>query len=406
MEKADFYREARYDIPGPLNGIRVLELTTSWAGPMCACLMADLGADVIKVEAPDGEVTRKLAPFFAPRIGYLYATVNRNKRSLTLDLHEPEAREIYLKIAARSDVVVQNFRPGTLDRWGIGYEDVRRVKPDIVYVSISGFGQWGPDHDRAAYDPLAEAESGFMSLNGSPDGPPVKAANYLCDDLSGLHGALSALAALRHRDQTGEGQHIDVALLDAMLFQSNGMLTLGAIGYPLQRNGNRSNFTSPSEVFRCKDGSVYLYVLLDTHWRKVAALMGRPEVGTDPHYATAVARVAHHGEVEAMVAEWMAERTAKEVLADFAREGVPAAPVRTYPEAACDPHVLARDMLHETAHEGGMTVPITAPAAKFSRTPLRIRNSAPALGAHNDEILAGVGIDAEARARLRSSKLI
>lgn len=192
MDKADFYREARKDLSGPLAGVRVVDFTTSWAGPMCACILADLGAEVIKVEAPEGEVSRRLPPFLTGKPGevsFANATVNRNKRNLTLDLGRPEGREIFLKLAASADVVVQNFRPGTVDKWGIGYADVRRVKPDIVYVSITGFGQFGPTHDRVCYDPLAQAAGGFVSLNGTVDGPPVKAATYLCDDLAGLHGA-------------------------------------------------------------------------------------------------------------------------------------------------------------------------------------------------------------------------
>ncbi len=406
MDEADFWREARRDLSGPLAGVRVLEATTSWAGPMCGCLLADLGADVIKVEEPSGEVTRRLPPFVTGRISYLYATVNRNKRSLTLDLRQPEGREIFLRLAERSDIVVENFRPGTLARWGVGYADVRRVKPDIVYVSISGFGQWGPGHDRPGYDPIVEAECGFMARNGEVDGQPMRCATYIGDDVAGLHGALAALAALRHRDATGEGQHLDVALMDTLLFQSNGMLTLGAMGLEPPRMGNESHYAAPVGVYRCRDGAVFFAVLLDAHWRRLARVMGREEVGADPDYATQADRVKHRGEVNAMVSEWMAQRTAAEVLEICTREGIPAGPVRTYGEAARDPHVIEREMLRLAVQENGETVPLTAPPAKFSRTPLAIRAGAPALGAHNDEILAELGLDAAARRRLRESKII
>src|SRR5215469_15746204 len=181
MEKADFYRDARQDLPGPLAGIRVLEATTSWAGPMCGCVLADLGADVIKVEDPAGEVGRRIPPFLpgATRpISFLQATVNRNKRSLTLDLRTPQGREIFLKLTRQADIVLQNFPPGTFDRWEVGYAACREVKPDIIYVSISGFGQFGPIHDRVGYDPLAQAMSGFMSLNGPVEGGPSKAPTF------------------------------------------------------------------------------------------------------------------------------------------------------------------------------------------------------------------------------------
>ena len=173
MDKSEFYREARTDLTGPLAGMRVLEATTTWAGPMCACLLADFGADVIKVELPGGEVIRRMPPFLPglePPVSGGHATVNRNKRSLSLDLRTAEGQEIFRTIAARSDIVVENFRPGTLASWGIGYEGIRQVKPDIIYISISGFGQFGPDHERAGYDPLAQAASGFLALNGEKDG--------------------------------------------------------------------------------------------------------------------------------------------------------------------------------------------------------------------------------------------
>jgi formyl-CoA transferase len=409
MDKSQFYRNARNDLTGPLHGIRVLEATTSWAGPMCGCLLADLGADVIKVEAIDGEVGRKVPPWLTGednRVSFLHATVNRNKRSLTLDLRHPDGRDIFLRLAARSDIVLQNFRPGTFDKWGIGYEHCRAVNPDIIYVSISGYGQFGPDHDRVGYDPIAEAASGFMSLNGSPDGPPVRCATYLCDDLAGLHGALSAVAALRHRDLTGEGNHIDVSLLDSVLFQSNGLLTLGAIGHPLRRMGNDSMFTAPIEVFRCRDGEVFLGVLLDSHWRVLARLMGHAELGEHPDFATAAGRVAHRAESNRLVAEWCDGRPIDDVIAACVEAGIPASPVRSYADAARDPHVRERDMLQDIAQEDGRSVPITGPAAKFSRTPTRVRTRAAKLGEHTDEILADLGLDSAARRRLRDNKVI
>ncbi len=409
MEKADFYREARRDLTGPLHGARVLDVTTSWAGPMCACILGDLGADVIKIEAREGEVTRRLPPFLPgtnPPLSFAHATVNRNKRDLTLDMRTAEGRDILMKLAARADVMVQNFRAGTMARWGLGYDNVRKIKPDIVYVSISGWGQWGPDHDRVGYDPMAQAAGGFISLNGVADGPAVKAPTYLCDDLAGLHGALGALAALRHRDRTGEGQHVDVALLDAMLFQSNGYPTLGAMGIPMERWGNEFPFSVPTNLYHCRDGMVILGTLLDTHWRVLAKMLGRPELGEDPEYATLAGRSKHRAECNAMVARWCAGLTVAEAVAECARNSIPCAPVRSYAQAARDPHVLARDMMQDTPQEGGAVVPITGPAAKFSRTPTRVRIGAPGLGAHTDDILEEIGIAAAARKRLREKKVI
>ncbi|MDO8434146.1 MAG: CoA transferase [Candidatus Binatus sp.] len=409
MKKADFYRNARHDLTGPLEGIRVIDATTSWAGPMCACMLADLGADVIKVEAREGEVSRRIPPFLPGHdtpVGFAQASVNRNKRSLTLDLRHPEGREIFLKLTKRSDIIVQNFRPGTFDKWGIGYEDARAVKPDIIYISISGYGQFGPIHDRVAYDPLAQAMSGFISMNGTADGPPVKAPTWICDDLGGLHGAIGALSALRHRDRTGEGQHVDVAMLDAMLFQSNGFLTLAALGLEPKRMGNEFSFSIPSNVYRCRDGHVLAGVLLDTHWKVVARMAGRPDLAENPDYATIPGRMKNRAECDAMLAAWCAARTVDEAVEECAKLGIACAKVRTYTEAARDPNTLERDMLQEVAQEDGKLAPITGPAAKFSRTPTRVRSGAPRLGAHTDEVLEELGIDAKSRERLRSSGVI
>jgi crotonobetainyl-CoA:carnitine CoA-transferase CaiB-like acyl-CoA transferase len=376
---------------------------------MCGCLLADFGADVIKVEDPRGEIARRSPPFLPgtdPPLSFMHVTVNRNKRSLSLDLHRPEGRDVFLRLAARSDVLVENFRPGTMARWGLGYAEVCRVRPDVIYVSISGYGQWGPLADRVGYDPLAQAASGFLSLNGSPDGEPVKAPTFLADDLAGLHGALAALAALRHREATGEGQHIDVSLLDSMLFQSTGYLTLGALGVELPRLGNEFRIAAPANTYHCRDGLVMAGVLLDSHWRRLAALLRRPELADDPHFATAPERIARREEVNGLLEDWTRERSVAEVVEALNAEGIPAAPVRSYADAARDPHVLARDMLQPVHQPGGAAVPVTGPAAKLSRTPTRVRSAAPALGQHNDEILADLGLEPAERRRLRDTGVV
>jgi crotonobetainyl-CoA:carnitine CoA-transferase CaiB-like acyl-CoA transferase len=409
VRKSEFYREARRDLPGPLAGVRVVEATTTWAGPMCGCLLADFGADVIKVEHPAGDVARRLPPSLPgsrPPLGAMQVTVNRNKRSLSLDLARPRGRDLFLQLVAGADLVVENFRPGTMERFGLGYRDLRAMNEDVVLVSISGFGQFGRDSDRRGYDPLAQAASGFLSLNGEPDGGPVKAPTFLGDDLAGLHAALAALAALHHRDRTGEGQHVDVSLLDAMLFQTPGYLTLGALGAPLPRLGNQFRIAAPANLYPCQDGAVMAGVLLDSHWRVLARLLERPELAEDPAYATAAARLARRDVVDGMLAAWTRARSVAEVLERFRAAGLPAAPVQSYAEAARDPHVADREMLQETDVEGLRGVPVVGPAAKFSRTPTAVRSGAPALGAHTDEILAELGVDAEERAALRRDGVI
>jgi formyl-CoA transferase len=395
MRKSEFFAEARRDLSGPLAGLRVLEATTTWAGPMCGCMLADAGADVIKVEHPLGEISRRSPPFLPgtdPPISFMHATVNRNKRSLALDLRQERGRDLFLDLARRSDVVIQNFRPGTMDSWGIGYDAIRQVKPDVVYVSISGFGLYGPDHDQVGYDPLAQALSGFLDLNGMPEGPSSKSPTFLADDLAGLHGAFAVLTALRHRDQTGEGQHVDISLLDSLLSQSNGYLTLGALGVPMERLGNEFRIAAPANSYDCRDGRILAGVLLDSHWKRLTVVLGHPELGEHPDYATAAARIGRRRDVDALLAGWAQEHTVAEAVALLNEASIPVAPIRSYAEAAADPHVRERDMLQDVEQPDGTTVPLTAPAAKLSRTPLRIRRAAPALGADSDSVLEELGL--------------
>ena len=409
MEKAEFYREARTDVPGPLAGIRVLEAATTWAGPLCACILADLGADVIKVELAEGEVNRRLPPFIRDGenpISPWHATVNRNKRCMVLDIRKEAGRDLFLELAKRADIIVEAFRPGTLDAWGVGYAGVRAVRPDIIYVSVTGFGQWGPDHDRVGYDPLAQAAGGFMSINGEPEGGAMKAGTALADDLGGMNGVIGALAALAHRQRTGEGQHVDVALLDGMLFASNGALTLGALKSQLPRMGNEYVVAAPANRYRCRDGEVYFALLLDNHWKTFVKAIGRPELADDERFATTRRRIGNRKEVNRIVSEWFANQSVADVVERFVKEGLAIAPVQTYVEAAEDPHVRARDMVQQVVLEDGTEAPITGPPVKFSRTPTTIRTGAPAVGAHTDEILGEIGVADEDRRRLREAGII
>jgi formyl-CoA transferase len=234
----------------------------------------------------------------------------------------------------------------------------------------------------------------------------VKAPTYFADDLGGLHSALGALAALHHRNQTGAGQHVDVSMLDALLFQSNGLLTLGATGYPLPRWGNQLGVSVPCNTYACTDGYLYLAVGLDTHWRKLAELIGRPELATAPGYATNVQRIENRDAVNGLVADWCAERSTEDAVGLMTGAGLVASPVRTYAQAAEDPHVRERDMLIDVALSDGTTAPLTGPAVKFSLTPTTIRHGAPRSGTHTEEILTELGVGEEERAELRESGVI
>ena len=397
MDSNDFFANARSDLDGPLHGVKVVEATTTWAGPMASCVLADLGADVVKVELPGGEVARRMPPL-VPDSGLTVAheTVNRNKRNLTLDLRLPTGRAAFLKLIANADIFIENFRPGLLRDWGLGYDDLCKAKADLIYVSISGFGQFGTLSARAGYDPLAQAYSGWASLNGAPDGGPTKAPTYLGDDLAGLHGALGAMAALRHRDRTGEGQHVDVALVDCLVFQSDGFPTAGALGIPMQRWGNQFNLAAPSNSYACRDGSVYAGVLLDSHWQRLAARLGRPDLAA----LTTAERLRRRDEVDGLLADYCAARITAEVVAEFGDLGLPATRINTYAELAKEEHVASRSMLTETELADGRSAPLAAPPVKFSRTPTRVRTRAARLGEHNEQVLAGLGLTPEEIAAL------
>jgi formyl-CoA transferase len=390
MDRAEFYRDARDDLPGPLAGVRVLDVTKVWSGPLASGILADLGADVIRVELPygrDGEVPPDIP---GTGLSWFRQTVNRNKRSAGLDLRDPTGRDYFLRLVAGCDVVVENYRPGTLDGWGVGYADCRKVRADIVFVSVSGWGQYGPDADLPAYDPVVQAASGWMALNGEPGGPPVRAPTFLADELAGLHGAIGALAALAHRTRTGEGQHVDVSMLDALLSGSCGLLTLAATGAPPRRWGNSTDFVVPSNVYRCRDGYLYLAVALNKHWRALAEVVGRPELGRAEGFAGNADRLANREAVDAVVAGWCAGQPLAAAVDALRSAGIVVAPVRTLAEVAGDPQVAAREMLQDTVLHNGSRAPIVGPAVKFSRTPTRVRRGAPAPGADTAEVLAEI----------------
>ncbi|HKT00929.1 MAG TPA: CoA transferase [Rugosimonospora sp.] len=406
MDAQAFYAGARSDRTGPLDGLRVLDVGKVWSGPMAACVLADLGAEVIRVEMPGNREGQMPPEIPGTGLSWFRETVHRNKRSLSLDLRKPGAADVFLRLVATADVVVENYKPGTLDGWGIGYGACHKVRPDLVFVSVSGYGQYGPDAHRPGYDPTTQAAAGWMAANGLPDGQPVKAPTFLADDIAGLHAAIGALAALRHREVTGEGQHVDVSMLDALLFQSAGFLTLGATGVPVARWGNEADFVVPANAYRCADGHVYLAIALDKHWRVLAEVVGRPELARAPGFGTNEERRDNRTAVNAVIAGWCAGRTCAEVLAALESAGITAARVRTFADAATDPHVAARGMLQDTVLCNGTSAPLTGTAVKFSGTPTRVRTGAPAPGADTADLLSELGYTPAAQADLRAARVV
>ena len=410
VPSSSFFREARADLDGPLHGVRVLEVTSTWAGPRCAAMLADYGADVIKVEllgSPD--VAHRLPPFLdqaTPPVSFFHAAVNRNKRNIALNFKRPRGLEIFLELARDADIVVQSHLPGRMAEWGCGYEQVRAINPDIVYISISGYGQYGPYCQRHGYDPMAQAMSGLMWLNGVGDGPPMKVPIYFADEVTGLHAAFAALAALKHRDTYGEGQHVDVSLLDATVASCTGQPTLAAQGLPTPRLGNLYPFGSPANIYPCLDGWVYAGVLLDTHWVKLAELLGRPELGKHPDYATIPARVARREELDQMLADFCKTRTRDQVIDAVAGAGLSAEKVLTPGEMVQDPHIQVRETIQAAKQPSGGVVKTEAPPAKMSRTPVRVRRVAAPHGSDTDEVLKAAGFDDNERAMLRADGVI
>jgi formyl-CoA transferase len=396
MNKETFFKSARKDCAGPLEGLLVIEAASTWAGPLAAMLLGDHGASVIKIEDALGDVGRRIPPMLPdidPPLSFLHATVNRNKRSVSLDLHDAADQSRLLQLLDHADVFISGFRPGVLDKWGLGYEPVHERCPKLVYVSISGYGQYGANAQRSGYDPIAQAASGFMQMNGAVDGPPTKAPTFLGDDLTGLHAALSTMTALWHSQKHGEGQHVDVALADSILLHMNGQLTLGAMGVPYPKFGNRFTFAAPVDAYRCRDGDVYAGVLLDAHWKVLARLVGRPELADDPDFL-GPGRIVRREEVESIMSEWFTHQTVSEAVDAFVDAGLPISRINNLEEAAQDPQVLERDMLQEVEYADGQRIPVAASPAKLSRTPLTLRKGASSwIGEHTDEVLREFGID-------------
>jgi crotonobetainyl-CoA:carnitine CoA-transferase CaiB-like acyl-CoA transferase len=314
--------------------------------------------------------------------------VNRNKHNVTIELRKAEGRDLFLKLCETADIVLENFKPGTLSDWGVGYSDVVKVKPDIIYASVSGYGQFGPNSERACYDPIAQAFTGWLSVNGEPDGGPIKAPTFLGDDLAGMNAAMGILAALHHRTATGEGQHIDVALVDGIWFSSNGNLTAGALDMPIPRLANQFAIAAPVNVYECSDGQIYGGVLLDAHWVALCDLIGCGEVS----HCLAPERIQRRDELNKIVADWCSKRTTDEAVDSMVAIGLTVARVNSFSDAARHSNAKERDMLQMTELSDGATVPLTGPAAKFSRTPTKVNNSAPTLGQDNSDIFTALGL--------------
>lgn len=386
----DWFDIADDDAP-PLSGVTVVDAATLFAGPFAAAMLADFGAEVIKVEHPDGDPLRRYGPAHGD-VPVAWKVINRNKKGVALDLRRSEGRDAFLRLAERADVLIENFRPGTLERWGAGPDVLTARNPRLVLVRVTAFGQDGPYAGRPGFGTLAEAMSGVAALSGYADGPPLLPAFPLGDAVAGLHATVAALLGLRSRDRRGRGQIADVAITEAMM----GLLgfhiaACAATGAAPRRQGSQSSGSAPRNVYRCADGD---WVAVSASARSVAErimrLVGRVDLVCEPWFATGRGRAAHREVVDEAVAGWIAVRSRAEVIAAFEEAQAAIAPVYGLPDLLEDPHFAARGAFVEVADAELGTVRMPAVPIRLSATPGRIRTTGPALGEHAAQVLAAV----------------
>ena len=394
--------------PGPLTGVRVLELGTTIAGPFCARLMADFGAEVIKVEALDGDPIRSSGKSFQGKPLYA-ASLSRNKRLIALDLRKPEGQEIIRKLIPQCDILVENFRPGTLEKWGFGYDRLSQLNRGLIMVRVSGYGQSGPYSQRPGYGVVCEAVGGLRFVNGDPGTPPARANIGLTDCITGLYAALGAMMALRHRDHSGEGQVVDTALYEcAFSFMETHVPTYEKLGYVAQREGSAHVDSVINNLFTTRDG-VYVHIQgsQTNSFRRLCEAMGMPEVFQDVRFNTRAERVKHQQEIEAIVGEWVAARDYAAVEKALSAGDVVFTRIYSMADIFKDPHYAARGMLAKIPDDQFGTLTVPAPVPRLSKTPGHIFKSGGRVGENTREVLRELaGLSDADFARLEQAQVI
>lgn len=378
-----------------LAGVRVLDLSQVMAGPYCTMLLADMGADVIKVEPPEGDSSRRLGAGLEGESPSYWA-VNRNKRGIGVNLKDPRGIEICHRLAASADILVENYRPGTLDRLGLGYERLRPLNPGLIYASVSGYGQTGPFAHRGGFDLVAQGESGIMSVTGTPGAPPVKCGVPVCDLGAGLFVTYAILCAYIHRSRTGEGQRVDTSLFEAgialSVWEATEYFTTGRAPLP---TGSAHRLTAPYQAVRCQDGSITIGAATQRTWERLCGGMGLEALLDRPEFATDADRVRHRQALGEIIEAVTVQQPRAHWLRVLEEAGVPCGAVNTYPDVFAHPHTLARDMMQEIDHPVGGRIKQLGPAVKCSGTPARIHRRAPLLGEHTSQVLAELGYTPE-----------
>ena len=375
----------------PLNRIRVLDLSRVLAGPYCTMVLGDLGADVIKVESPEGDETRGWGPPFAGEAqgeSAYYLCVNRNKRSIIVDFKTDEGRDVLHALIKQSDILVENFRPGTLARYSLDFESASAINPNLIYCSISGFGQTGPLHEKPGYDFMIQAMGGLMSITGQSEGEPMKVGVAVADLFAGQNALIATLAALQARTLTGKGQHLDISLFDSQL----GMLANVASNYLIsdnlpKRHGNAHANIVPYQSFQCNDAWFVVAVGNDKQFEKLCRVIGIPELVNDKRFTLNEERVDHREELIAILKPIFLTRTAGEWLSALESAGVPCGPINTLDKVFAEPQVQAREMLIEMAHPTIGKLPLVGSPLKFSDTPVEYKLPPPRLGEHTEQVL-------------------
>ncbi|WP_349360709.1 CoA transferase [Stappia sp.] len=379
-----------------LNNIKVLDLSRYIAGPFCGQVLGDLGADVVKVERIEGGEEGRRVGEMVDGETLFFMGANRNKRSLTLDFRHPEGQALLRRLAAQADIVIENFRPGTLEKMGCGYDVLSAANPGLILVRVSGFGQEGPMASHPCFDGAAQAHSGVMALTGPAGGAPTMSGVFVADYSSALYATIAALAALQSRHDTGKGQVVEATLMDSALSMLTTAIAESKLfGTEPARLGNRDRYLSPSHCFKSRDDKwIYVVAGNDHHFVKLSEAMGMPELPADDRFATFFARNAHVDALEAIIDAWGRERDAADILQTLHAVGVPCEPVASIADVVDNPHLAHRGQIVEVPHPAGGSVPVPASAIKMSATPPAVHRGPPALGADTRAVLAEwLGID-------------
>ena len=395
-------------VKGPLSDLRVVEMGTLIAGPFCGQVLGDFGADVIKVEDPGkGDPMRQWGRSLPKGLSPWWPVIGRNKRSVALDLRQPEGRELALALIDQADVLIENFRPGALEKWGMGYDTLAARNPRLVMARVSGFGQTGPYSERAGYGLIGEAMGGLRYVTGEPDRPPARAGISIGDSLTALHAVIGVMMALHHRERTGRGQMIDAALYESVLSVMENLVTeYDLTGYVRERSGSVLPGIAPSNVYPCANGeSLLIGGNGDAVFARLAATMGREDLAADPRYATHAARGENQTELDGIVSAWTRNWPLPELLALLETNGVPCGRIFRAPDMLEDPQFAARQSIVEVDHPVFGKVKMQNAFPRLSETPGSVRWPGPALGAHTREVLESLGVDAGRLAELVARKI-